>query len=172
MNAEEKAWKAIEALTRQIDKVDKQIGGLNNKFGSFTEGMALPSMTKILNSKFHCSFVAPNVVKRKGSDSLELDVFAYSNGQHNEAYIVEVKSHANAESIMQLESELARFPKFFPEHRDKKLFGILAAVTISDEVAKLARKKGLYVGRISDEAFQLKVPAGFRAHSFQPRKAA
>lgn len=169
---DEELRRIVANTSRTVERVTKQMGELNNKFGSFTEGMALPSMTKILYSKFHCSFVAPNVVKRKGNDSLELDVFAYSNGHHNEAYIVEVKSHANAESITQLESELARFPKFFPEHRDKKLFGILAAVTISEEVAKMARKKGIYVARISDEVFQLKVPAGFRAHSFQQKKAA
>ena len=31
---------------RQIKQVNKQLGELGNKFGSFAEGMALPSMEK------------------------------------------------------------------------------------------------------------------------------
>ena len=35
-------------LRKQLKELGKQIGGLRDKFRSFTEGMALPSMTKIL----------------------------------------------------------------------------------------------------------------------------
>ncbi|NTV95645.1 MAG: DUF3782 domain-containing protein, partial [Thiobacillus sp.] len=31
---------------RQLKELGKQIGGLGNKFGSFTEGLALPSLAK------------------------------------------------------------------------------------------------------------------------------
>ena len=37
-------------VTRQIKELGKQIGGLGRKFGSFTEGLALPSMQKILQN--------------------------------------------------------------------------------------------------------------------------
>ena len=38
----------LQETDRQIRELGKQIGGLGNKFGSFTEGLALPSMQKIL----------------------------------------------------------------------------------------------------------------------------
>ncbi len=38
----------FQETDRQIRELGKQIGGLGNKFGSFTEGLALPSMQKIL----------------------------------------------------------------------------------------------------------------------------
>ena len=171
MTSEEKAWKAIEALTRQVDRVDKQIGGLN-KFGGFTEGMAVPSMTKILHTKFHAENVAERVKSRKGGDSMEIDMLAWSNGNRNEVVVVEVKSKADDEAREQLLKILADLPKFLPEHRNKRLFGILAAVDIPGTVANKAIKAGIYVARISDEVFQLKVPAGFRPHSFQVKAAA
>ena len=34
----------IKATDRQLKELGKQIGGLGAKFGSFTEGLALPSM--------------------------------------------------------------------------------------------------------------------------------
>ena len=39
-------------LRKQLKELGKQIGGLGEKFGGFTEGMALPSMTKILTENF------------------------------------------------------------------------------------------------------------------------
>lgn len=169
---DEELRRIVANTSRTVDRVTKQIGELNNKFGSFTEGMAMPSMTKILQTKFHADNVAERVKSRKGGQSMEIDVLAWSNGNRNEAFIVEVKSRANDESLDQLQRILADFPRFFPEHRDKKLFGILAAVDIPADIAKKAIKAGIYIARISDEVFQLKVPAGFRAHSFQQKKAA
>jgi hypothetical protein len=37
---------------RVIRQVNKQLGELGNKFGSFTEGMAWPSMEKVLHKHF------------------------------------------------------------------------------------------------------------------------
>jgi len=155
------------ATFKALRELKEQIGGLNNKFGSFTEGLALPSMTKVLQDKFGAETISARVKSRKGGRSMEIDVLAYSNGKKNAAYIVEVKSHATDEALEQLQRELADFPKFFPEHKDKELYGILAGVDVSDELSKKALKAGIYVARISEEVFKLKVPAGFRAHSFK-----
>lgn len=67
-------------------------GGLSNEFGSFIEGLALPSMTKVLHEKFGAETVAPRAKAHRGGQSLELDVLACSNGKRNEVFVVEVKS--------------------------------------------------------------------------------
>ena len=61
----------IEKLSREtnqkIRELGQQIGGLGNKFGSFTEGLALPSMEKILRQRFGVDTVGPSVrVSRNG----------------------------------------------------------------------------------------------------------
>jgi len=43
---------AQKETDRQLKELGKQIGGLGAKFGSFTEGLALPSMEKILRQRF------------------------------------------------------------------------------------------------------------------------
>jgi hypothetical protein len=48
-------------LSKQIKELSKQIGGLGNKFGSFTEGMALPSMEKLLRQRFGMETIATRV---------------------------------------------------------------------------------------------------------------
>ena len=106
---------------RQLKELGKQIGGLGAKFGSFTEGLALPSMETILRQRFGMEVISPSVRASKEGQHIEIDVLAYANGNLNTAYIVEVKSHAREDSIIQLKSILQRFRTFFPEHQEKAL---------------------------------------------------
>ncbi|MGI0481983.1 DUF3782 domain-containing protein [Geminocystis sp. CENA526] len=147
---------------RQIKELGKQIGGLAGKFGSFTEGLALPSMEKILRKKFAMEVISPSVRVSKQGEHIEIDVLAYANGSVNQAYVVEVKSHAKEESIEQLKTILERFRYFFPEHQNKQLYGILAAVDLSAYVRQKILQEGLYVARIHEDIFNLDIPDGFQ----------
>jgi hypothetical protein len=151
---------------RQLKELGKQIGGLGAKFGSFTEGLALPSMEKILRQRFGMKVVSPSVRASEDGKHIEIDVLAYTNGNLNTAYIVEVKSHAKEESITQLKSILQRFRTFFPEHKDKQLYGILAAVDMSPELREKTLQEGFYVARIHDQVFELDTPENFQPQSY------
>jgi hypothetical protein len=150
---------------KQLKELGKQIGGLGAKFGSFTEGLALPSMETILGQQFGMEVISPSVRVSKEGQHLEIDVLAYSNGELNTAYIV-VKSHARQEDITQLKSILQRFRRFFPEHKDKKLYGILAAVDLSPELREKILQEGLYVARIHDQVFELDIPDNFSPQTY------
>ena len=151
---------------RQLRELGKQIGGLGAKFGSFTEGLALPSMETILRQRFGMEVISPSVRVSKEGQHLEIDVLAYTNGELNTAYIVEVKSHARQEDITQLKSILQRFRRFFPEHKDKKLYGILAAVDLSPELREKILQEGIYVARIHDQVFELDIPDNFPPQTY------
>ncbi|UZO74429.1 DUF3782 domain-containing protein [Microcystis aeruginosa str. Chao 1910] len=151
---------------KQLKELGKQIGGLGAKFGSFTEGLALPSMETILRQRFGMKVVSPSVRASEDGQHLEIDVLAYTNGELNTAYIVEVKSHAREESITQLKSILQRFRRFFPEHKDKKLYGILAAVHVSPELREKILREGFYVARIHDQVFELDIPDNFQPQTY------
>jgi len=152
---------------REISRVSKQVGEIGNKFGSFTEGMAFPSMERLLRRRFKMTFLAPSVEMVKDGDTLEMDVFAYANDEINTAIIVEVKSHMRERDVEQVLNMMEKFPRFFPEHRGKKLYGILAGVQVPADVRRFALKQGLMVARIADELFDLKVPEGFQPKDFQ-----
>jgi hypothetical protein len=155
-----------KATDRQLKELGKQIGGLGAKFGSFTEGLALPSMEKILRQRFGMEVVSPSVRVSKEGRHMEIDVLAYANGNLNTAYVVEVKSHAREESITQLKSILQRFRTFFPEHKDKQLYGILVAVDMSLDLREKTLQEGFYVARIHDQVFELDIPENFQPQSY------
>lgn len=150
---------------RQIREVGKQIGGLGEKFGSFTEGLALPSMTRILDQTFGMERILPRARARNNGHSKELDVLAYSQSR-GEAVIVEVKSHLRQEGLEQMRKTLREFRGFFPEHADKKLYGILAVVDTPEELREQVLREGIYLARIHDGQFELQVPEGFQPRAF------
>ena len=66
----------------------------------------------------------------------------------------------------ELDTLLHRFRTFFPEHQDKTLYGILAAVDISAELREKVLQAGFYVARIQDEVFELDTPESFSPRAY------
>jgi hypothetical protein len=156
----------FQETNRQLKELGKQIGGLGEKFGSFTEGLALPSMEKILRQRFGMEVISPSVRVSKGGQHLEIDVLAYANGNINQVFVVEVKSHPREESILQIKTLLERFRSYFPEHKEKTVFGLLAAVDISPALRERALREGLYVARIHDSVFEMDTPDDFKPKAY------
>ncbi|MGH8547609.1 MAG: DUF3782 domain-containing protein [Methylococcales bacterium] len=151
---------------RKLKELGKQIGGLGEKFGSFTEGLALPSMERILRQRFGMEVVSPSVRLSKGGKHLEIDVLAYANGDINQAYVVEVKSHPREEALVQIKTLLECFRDYFPEHKDKTVYGILAAVDITAALRERVLDEGLYVARIHDNVFEMDTPDDFQPRAY------
>ena len=140
---------------RQIKQTQKQLGELGNKWGTFTEGMAIASIKKILKDKFNIPVISRNVEKRMNGESIEMDAFGYENSTVNTAVIVEIKSHLREDAVEQIERIMEDFPRFFPDHADKKLYGIIACVHAPDNIKNILRKKGIYLAVLHDEVFEL-----------------
>lgn len=164
--SEEERRRETAKTGRFLRELGRQLGGLGDKFGSFTEGMAFPSMRKLLEKRFHMKVVAPRVHARREGRSLEIDVLAYSNAEINEVYVVEVKSHLREDGLEQMKNILHEFRDFFPEHADKKVYGILAAVDAPEDVRARVLREGIYLARIHDEEFELDVPKDFKPRAF------
>jgi len=110
--------------------------------------------------------ISPSVRVHKNGKDIELDVLAYANSNTNEVYVVEVKSHLREEGIRQLQTIMTHFRSFFPEHNNKKLYGILAAVDMSDTLKNRVLSLGFYVAKIKEDVFSLDTPANFKAKAF------
>lgn len=162
----ESLQKSKEETDRVVKQVSKQLGALGNKFGSFAEGMALPSMERVLRRQFGMNIVNPRAKASKNGRMLEIDVLAYDNGDRNEAYLVEVKSHLTSEGIEQMLKTLEEFPKFFLPLANRKIYGIIAAIDIPENLRNEVANKGLYLARISDGTFRLETPRGFKPKDF------
>lgn len=151
---------------QMLRELGKQIGGLGNKFGSFTEGLALPSVQRLLFERFGVEDFMPRRRKRVGSETIELDALGLVNGTRNEAYIVEIKSHLRGESVQQMTTILQKFRTIFPEYASMKLFGIIAAADASAEALKEAQEAGFYALTFEDDLMQFHDENGFVAKAY------
>ena len=146
---------------------DKQISRFGAKFGGFTEALALPSMEVVLREQFGIEVISPSVrIYRKGEEQMRIDVLAYANAPINTAYVVDVKNNPVEDSITRLKSIFQRFRLFFPEHKDKRLYGILASVDLSNELRTKILQEGFYVARIHDQVFELDIPDNFQPRTY------
>ncbi len=117
-------------LSKEVKQVTRQMGELGNKFGSFTEGMAVASVGKLLSKYFGVGDVAKGVKRKdKATDNwMEMDFFGYENSDVNKAVIVEVKSHLRESDIPKIHKLVQNFKKFYPEHANKQLYVVVAYV--------------------------------------------
>jgi hypothetical protein len=146
---------------QMLRELGKQIGGLANKFGSFTEGLALPSVQHLLFERFGVEDFMPRRRKRLGAETLELDALGIVNGSRNEAYIVEIKSHLRTEAVEQLKSILQKFRTAFPEYKTMKLYGLIAAADASNDALREAQEAGFYVITFEEDLMRFHDEHGF-----------
>ncbi len=166
MTTDQELRDIVAQMSRKIEEVGQQIGWLGNTFGRFTEGLFLPSLERILLEDFGLDTVAPRIQRRQNGSFVELDVLAYSNGGKNMAVVVEIKSKLRDDDIKTFLKQLANFPQLFPEHRDKKLLGMIAAVGVTAEQKAAIERQGLYVVDIKDDVFTLASSKKFTPKDF------
>jgi len=156
----------LQKLSRQAKETRREMGALANKFGSFTEGLAWPSLVRIFRERFGLNVVGPRAKAFHNGDTIELDAFAYSNSGTNLVVVAEVKSLLREEHLETMKKKLTLFPQFFPGHEKKRLYGLFAAVDVPEDLAKQVMREGFYLARAHDDTFELVTPDDFRPRSF------
>ncbi len=132
-------------LDRVMTAVHRDLGRLGNRFGDYTEGLCFPALDRILREQFGMTQVGRQVRSDRNGDNLELDMFGHANDRINRAYIAEIKTTLRQDAIDQLLRHLRVFPEFFPHHRGKELYGILAAINAPVQAQQKVWKEGLYL---------------------------
>ncbi|MBI4328002.1 MAG: hypothetical protein HY674_22455 [Chloroflexi bacterium] len=165
--AQERTEAALQRTEETLRRVTRQLGGLGNKFGSFTEGLAFESMEKILRTRFHADNFARRAKPARGNFSQEYDLLGIRNGPHGEVYCVEIKSELNVQELEKSPKKFQAFFDVFTQYRGMKLYGIISAVDVRGALADRVQQEGLYLATASDENFKLvKPPRDFKPKVF------
>lgn len=159
--AEERA-KRIEEQQR---RTDRQLGKFVNSFGEFVESIAAPSIPKVMK---RCGITVlsmhRNSLARRNGAAMEVDVLCLGR-QRSGAEVVlitEIKSKAAPEDVETLAEEIEAFPRFFPEYGKRPRIGLLAGVTVLEEVVLRGERLGFYVLGPAGETLRLLNKKGFK----------
>ncbi len=151
---------------RLVTTIHRDIGRLSNAFGLYTESMFQPSLKRILRERFGMTVITAPQKFWIDDDAYEIDIVGHAMDESDEVYLVEIKSQLREDGIEQMHEHLRRFARAFREHRGKKLFGILAAVTIPETLRVQALKQGLFLATVKDDVFELSTPDDFEPRPF------
>lgn len=153
---------AQQKTDKQIKEIGKQIGGLNNSIGEYTENFLKQSIETLLKESFAVEVVTHDLKAKKDDKNMQIDAIGYSNSTRNELYLVELKTKLRNEDIEQLDKIVKNIYTFLPEHKDKKVYGVLVAVNFEEELAKKISDKGYYFAHISGGLLVLDKPSNFK----------
>ncbi len=142
----------FEKTERFIDKLTKQVSGIIDSLGRFSENMVAPAIERLFKER---GIPIVRIFQRASSkvSKIEYDIIAVNSDY---AVVVSIKMTLRAENVEHflvehflvehfLKDRLPVFKVEFPEFRDKKIVGAVAGMNIVQDADIYAMKHGLYI---------------------------
>lgn len=145
LRSKEKFDSALLQSKGETDKALRELSGLfSTQWGKLVEALVEPScldafVTRGINIRR--SFQRAEGVDSDGRE-MEVDVLLV-NG--NEVVAIEVKTTLKTADVEEHEQRLHRLKDAFPEYREKKVYGGVAALSFDSDSDRYAYKRGLFV---------------------------
>ncbi|TAN49138.1 MAG: DUF3782 domain-containing protein [Methylococcaceae bacterium] len=144
---------------RLLKEVGKKIGDLGNRLGDFVQEMVRPAVVRVFRERGRdVHEVHPNIYAERDDESTEIDLLVVDD---QEAIAVECKSQLLIDDVDEHLQRLAKIKRLLPKYRDVRLMGAVAAMVMSNEVARYAYRKGLYVLAQSGDTILIRNDAKF-----------
>lgn len=151
---------------RQMRETDRRLRKaedlITTQWGKLMESLVKGDLGKLLAGRnVGVHGLARDTEKRRGGESYEVDIIAV-NGE--EIVVVEVKTTLRSEDVGRFRSKLGRFKEWWPEYRDRKVYGAMAYLKTWDDVAREAERRGFFVIRATGDNLSI-----VNAEDFEPR---
>jgi len=169
--SDERMREQIRESNKRTDKIiadlSKNIGGLGNSLGRFTEAMFQTELWKKFNElgyEFSTQSIHKKFILNKQVIA-EADFFL-ENGEI--VMPVEVKTELTEENVNEHIERIEKIRRYLDERNDsRKLVGAVAGAVVTESVLNYAHKKGFYVIVQSGDAVTVSLtPKGFEARKW------
>ncbi len=156
----------MKETDRQMKETDRRLKKAENLFttqwGKLMESLVSGDLVRLLDGRgIGVRSLAQRTLTRRGGESYEVDIMAV-NGE--EIVVVEVKTTLRPEDVGRFRSKLVRFKEWWPEYRDRKVYGAMAYLQASDDVARHAERQGFFVIQATGDSASI-----VNAEDFEPR---
>ncbi len=156
----------IQETDRQMRETDRRLKKAEDLFttqwGKLMQSLVRGDLVRLLDSRgIGVRSLAHQTLARRGGESYEVDIVAV-NGE--EIVVVEVKTTLRPEDVRRFRSKLGRFKEWWPEYRDRTVYGAMAFLQAADGVALHAERQGFFVIRATGDSASI-----VNAEDFEPR---
>jgi len=141
---------------------NKRWGDLANKMGTMVEDLVHPSLPRIVweRTGMRPEFFAINVRKRNPEGvEREFDAFAVAG---DSIYLNSTKSKLRPQYGDDFVAEIAEFRRCFPEYAEKKVIGVLATLSASENTIEKAERNGFLLLAVGGDLMELVNSPGFK----------
>jgi hypothetical protein len=155
-----------EEMRLENREFNKKLGEIAHKQGRMAEDLVSPSICRILRETFHVPETygcAANVrlkridPKNRGRIK-EFDVVAECGDY---VLVVETKSSPDSKDIPKLLKTIGVFREYWPEYKDRRVFGGLAMLYADKSLIRFASRKGILILAVGDELMDVMNEPGF-----------
>lgn len=132
----------FQETDRKFQETARMVSDLGGQWGLFVENQVAPACERVFSERgIPVQMVSQRVKKRRGGDTLEIDVLVVNAGH----VVVEVKASLSVEAVREFLDDLRQFRDFFPEYADWQVHGAVAGMRIEDGADRYAYRQGLFV---------------------------
>lgn len=156
---QEKAERQMEELRQQMRETDRKVKEVSTKYssqmGHVVEGLMEPSALALFQQVGFDLCKCWKGMKGKRKDiglEMEVDLFLHDT---SDAVAVEVKTNCRRDDIDHFIKQMDKFAAVFPEYAGVNVYLAMAAINYDYDSDKYAAEQGVFVIRVSDEAFTL-----------------
>ena len=141
--------KAYKEENRQERRdMNKQWGDLANKMGTIVEDIVAPAVRPVLKKYFNVHvehlFIKSSRHLKDSDLKGEYDVVAVEGGGRNRVFLVEVKSTATKQYILDFIKRIEKFRALYKEYRDREIVPIFASLRLEDDIVAFATENRVY----------------------------
>jgi hypothetical protein len=152
----------FQETDRKFQEAARVVSNLGGQWGLFVENQVAPACERVFGERgIPVQMVSQRVKKRRGGDTLEIDVLVVNAGH---VVVVEVKASLSVADVREFLDDLGQFRAFFPEYADWQVHGAVAGIRIEDGADRYAYRQGLFVLAQTGDTVKILNDA-----NFQPR---
>jgi hypothetical protein len=162
MDAQKETDRKFQETDRKFQETARLVSNLGGQWGLFVENQVAPACERVFSERgIPVQMVSQRVKKRRGGDTLEIDVLVVNAGH---VVVVEVKASLSVADVREFLDDLGQFRAFFPEYADWQVHGAVAGIRIEDGADRYAYRQGLFVLAQTGDTVKILNDA-----NFQPR---
>lgn len=162
----EAALETDRLLTKQAKDADRRFrqadGKFDSRWGQFMESLVEGDLVPLLQARgIEVDTTSGRYKKKRNGEHMEIDIVALNGG---EAVVVEVKTKLRSGAVTRFVEKLQVFQDWFPDHRHRTIYGAMAYLEGSEDVARYAERQGLFLIRATGSSASI-----VNAPDFRPR---
>lgn len=156
----------FQETDRKFQEMMQELGGIGRSNGEIAEDFFYTALKKtMVVGELKFEYIDMNIKRKRNNTEAEYDIILYN---HYKVLVIEVKYNFRKDQLRTFyEKRLKKFRTLFPEYKDYKLYGGVAALAFEKGVIEEAKQFGFFILTQNNENIKLANESGFEPNEIR-----